>query len=123
MVNNIQIIFYSTIVITIILFPALFYFFHLTGDTYMMKDYTYSEGVCLPGKNSWHVAHCTLASGGVDDSSEPRLCYFNRECFISFKEPKTFPIWFWLLTIVVIFVLAWTGPSPTNMKHWRTKIE
>jgi len=48
MANKVQQIFYTTLVVGLILLPGLFYFFHQTGDKYLMKDYTYYEGLCFP---------------------------------------------------------------------------
>jgi len=112
-------IFFTTLGISCVIFPLLFLFFYQTGDKYLMRDFLYTEDICLPGKNAWHVKHCTFASNNVGD--EPRICYYNKDCHVSLTEPKTFPIWFWFLIIIDVFVLIWTSPSPSNMQHWRIK--
>lgn len=119
MANKMQQIFYTTLVVGLILLSGLFYFFHQTGDKYLMKDYTYYEGLCFPGNNVWYIEKCILTMVGVIPDIEPRKCYYNKNCDIYFVEPKTYPIWFWLIFIVIIFVLTWTGPSPSNMRHWK----
>ena len=112
-------IFYTIIVNSVFVFTYLYSFFQETGDTYMMKDYSYTEATCLPGNNAWHVEHCTLAMPTVTPNMEPIKCYYNKACKIYFKEPKTFPIWFWMIVIVYMFLLTWFAPSPSNMQHWK----
>ena len=118
---NYQKIFYTTIANAVFVFTYLYSFFQETGEAYMMKDYSYTEATCLPGNNAWHVDRCTVAMPTVTPNMEPIKCYYNKACKIYFKEPKTFPIWFWLIVIFFVFVLTWFAPSPSNMQHWRSK--
>ena len=61
----------------------------------------------------------SLAMPTVTPNMEPIKCYYNKECKIYFKEPKTLPIWFWMIVIVYVFLLTWFAPSPSNMRHWK----
>lgn len=112
-------IFYTTLANAFVTFTSLFFFFDQTGDEYKMKNYFYTEATCLPGNNAWHVKHCTLAMPKVTPDMAPVKCYYNNECKIYLTEPKTFPIWFWLILFVFIFILTWFAPSPSNMRHWK----
>lgn len=115
-------IFFITLGISTVIFPSFLLFFHLTGDQYLMKDFTYNEGICFPGKNAWIIQNCILTDPKITDESEPRKCFYNRDCHISFYEPKTAPIWFWFLTIIAVFILIWTAPTPSN-PHWKRKTQ
>ena len=115
-------IFFITLGISIVIFPLFLLFFHLTGDKYLMKDFTYNEDICFPSKNAWIVQNCILTDPKITDETEPRKCFYNRDCHISFNEPKTAPIWFWFMTIIAIFTLIWTGPTPSD-PHWKKKSE
>ena len=112
-------IFYTILANAVFVFTYLYSFFQETGDAYMMKDYSYTEATCLPGNNAWHVEHCTLDMKKVTPNMEQIKCYYNKECKIYFTEPKTYPIWFWMIVIVFVFALTWFAPSPSNMKHWK----
>ena len=121
--KDFQIILYITWALTVAIIPVLFIFFNTTGEKFLIVDKNFKEGVCIPMENMWKVEDCTLKMIGVIMKKESKKCYFDVDCNIFFNEPKKYPLWFWVIIIIELFILILTGPIPANMDNWRRKVE
>lgn len=115
---QIQTIFNAMLVFTFVFFPFFGIFFYLTGDEFLINHPEYTEDICIAGKDSWHVNNCTIWEQNITSHDYPRMCYYNRDCKILFKEPKIPPLWFYIIFIVDVIVLICSSPlSP----YWKCK--
>lgn len=112
-----QVIFFSTLLVSIVTVPLFAFFCNRTGNLRFNPDF--KEGLCFAGYNSWQVDKCIIVEAGVTPSLDSKTCYYNEKCDIRFDIPMDYPLHFYILCGVFIFILAMTAPTPSH--PWKTR--